>query len=485
MTADFAAAEPMPRASLRARAVAGLKIASIATVGKTVVDAAAQLALARLLAPEHFGLFALAQAYSGFASCFGDLSGQKFLIRVSSPTRRTVSTVFWTELLLGALVALLWVVAAPLVLGALGHSERVTLAQALAVWIFAERLLLPRALLDREMRFGQVNIALFSGVCIGAAAGLYAAWAGCGAWAFVIALIARTVVSGALVWRATRFRPSFEFDIAGVRQLAAFGLPLLGGTALAFAYTNVDYLIVGGAAGASALGFYYAAYRYPHYLNQFNVLLASVVFPSFAKTKDDAHLARGLRLLTRYSAAFSFPFAIAMWLEGDTLLRVLLGEKWLPALFAFQCFTTLAVARLTFSHWNHVLVARGITKPVFYAGLVNLPLIAGAAALGVTFGGIDGAALGVTLAALATLAACCGIVLKRHLAFRYTEALAPVLIASVAAVGAGVGAGALLPATAFAPAISLVAAAGWYAAVLFMSCGRELRGVMSRSPSVS
>lgn len=464
------------RASLKSRAMRGLAISGMGTAGKTAIDLGAQLVLLRLLAPEHFGVFAMAQALSGFASCFSDAAGQKFLVQRPAITPRVVASVFWFELALGIAVAGAWSLLAWPVLTALGKPEQVPFAWGLAVWIVAERLLLPRVLLERELKFGALNIALFGGVVGGSAAMIAGAFAGAGPWCFVLGLVVRTVVSAALVWRAAGFVPAPTMDLATVRAQWAFGAPLLLSTALAFAYTNVDYLIVGGVAGYAAVGLYYAAYRYPHYLNQFNIVLASVVFPSFSRAADDAHLARGLRLLTRYAALLAFAPAAAMWVEGDALVRVLLGEKWAAATFAFQCFTTLAAARLAFTHWSHVLTARGHTRPLLIVSAVNLPLIAAGAWVGTIVAGIEGAAIAVTTISLATLVVCCGVFLKRTLPmFQYGEALRPALVATLAAMVAMVGLQALLPQTMLASAAVLVVGAIAYAACAWGLCGGELK----------
>ncbi len=462
--------------ALRARALRGLRVASIGTAGKTLVDLGTQLVLLRLLAPEYFGVFAMAQALSGFVATLGDMAGQKFIVQRQQISERLVSTVFWFELSMGLLVAGLWAALCVPVLGALGRPEQIPFAWGLCVWIVAERLLLPRSLLERQMEFTAVNIALFAGVVAGSGAMLAGALMGGGAWVFVMGLVVRTLVAAALVWRAARFVPLWVFDRKTLRELLPFGAPLLVATALAFAATNVDYLVIGSLAGYSLLGLYYAAYRYPHYMNQFNIVLSSVVFPSFSRATDAAHLGRGLRLLTRYAALFAFVPVWMMWTEGEWLLLVLLGEKWMGALFAFQVFTTLAAMRLVFSHWGHVLVSRGTTWPVMLSSAASLPLVATAAWAGIAWHGIEGAAVGVAVVSLTVLLVCCAVFVRRVVpGFRYLEALLPALVALGAALGVWFALGFV---DGVAPWMTLLAGATAYGAVAVAWCGAEMRRVM-------
>ncbi len=461
---------------LRRKAIRGLKLATAATAGKTVLDMLGQLALARILLPEHFGVFATAQALTGFVSCFSDMAGLKFLIRRKESDHAAISSVFWFELVLGLMVSAAWLVLCVPVLTAMGKPEQIPFAQALTLWILAERLMLPRALHDRAMRFGPVNLGLLIGVVAGVSAMLTAALMGAGAWSFIVGLVVRTIVAAGWMWHAAKFRPLLRIERPVIRELLGFGGPLLLTTAITFAYTNIDYLIVGTLAGDVLLGIYYAAYRYPHYLIQFNIILASVVFPTFSKATDDTQIARGLHLVTRYSGCLGFAAMVAMWMEGDTLILWLLGDpqKWSGALFPFQCFTTLAGLRLTYTHWGHYFVVHGRTKPLLWASIFNLPAITLVTWLGVQWTGINGAAIGVTAVSFGTIAFCCFVLLKRALKFSYLESLAPVFRATLVSAVVFLVLKYVTPHTQWAAALRLVLGMGTYAGVIWVLCGKEM-----------
>lgn len=427
-------------ASLRQKTIRGLKFASLGTAGKTLVDIGINLVLIRVLAPEMFGIFAVAQALTGFMSCFSDFAGLKFLVRFKEQSgevlRRAVSSVFWFELLMGVAVAIAWVVISVPVFHLLDDPTQIPYAQALAIWILAERLMLPRSIMDRDLRFAQINIALFSGVCAAGVCMIAMAFLGYGAWVFIAGLILRTLISAGLMWHYSKFRLAFCFDRSLLRKLLFFGAPLMFTTALTFAYTNIDYVIVEYFLGKNAAGIYYNAYRYPHYLIQFNMILGSVAFPAFTKATSTEQFARGLGLITRYAGCIGFAAIIAMWIEGHALVNVLLGdpEKWSGAVFPFQVFATLAGLRLTYTHWGHWFVIKGNTKPLLYAAIWNLPVLTITTILSTKYFGMNGAAIAVSVVSLLTIFFCCFVWLKGELEFSYLKALKPVLIASAVTV---------------------------------------------------
>lgn len=435
---DGGADKPRPDAALLGRTLSGLRTTGVLTALKTVIDLGGQLALARLLAPAAFGVFGFAQSLSGLVSCFTDLSGQRYLIQKKDGIdRRALNTVFTLELGLGVLVAALWALLAGPVLSGLGRPEQAPFARALAIWIVLERLMLPRALLDRALAFGRSNLALVWGTVAGVGAMLASALAGAGAYTFIVGLIVRTGVASACLWAWAPVRPRIHFERALAKPFLAFGLPITLTSAMTFYYTNVDYIIVQAALGYGALGLYYAAYRYPHYIHQFQYLVSTVVFPAFSRATDRGQLARGFSHVTKYAAAVGLPPLVAVWVIGEDAVRVVLSEKWTPATFCFQVFTLLAVMRLVTVYWYDVYVSQGRTRLMPWISGGNAVMTTLAAWWGVRWAGIEGAALLVTLSSALTMLFCCNVLLKRLLSVRYLDILRNPLAAGAVSAWAG------------------------------------------------
>lgn len=472
-------------------ALRGLRVTGLLTLLKTAVDLGGQLALAHLLATSAFGVFAIAQSLSGFISCFTDLAGQRYLIQKRGELdRRTIDSVFTFELTLGVLVGAMWMVGAGPLLTALGLPEQVPFAQCLAVWMILERLMLPRALLDRAMAFGRSNLAQVAGTFVAVVAMLIAAVAGAGPYTFIIGLLIRTAVSAAGMWWWAPIRPRLAFDAGQVKPLAVFGVPILLTTAIIFYYTNVDYLIIKITLGYSVAGLYYGAYRYPHYIHQLQYLVSTVVFPAFTKVADRRQLERGFSMVTKYCAAIGAPAVLVVWVLGEDAVRALLGDKWVPATFCFQMFTLLAVMRMVTVHWYDAYVSQGRTRIMPAVASVTAVLTTVGVVVGVRWAGIEGAALLVTCASMTTTLFCCNVLLKRMLAVRYLEILrVPALAAAVAGwVGfavarhgwiAGADSGMVAIVADFVVRASFLC--GVYGGVFAWVDWRDLRGILERA----
>src|SRR5262249_59616713 len=71
------------------------------------------MVLARLLGPEDFGLIGMVTAFTGIVSLFKDFGLSSAAVQHKSVTDEMMSTLFWINMMVGALLGLLTVVMAP------------------------------------------------------------------------------------------------------------------------------------------------------------------------------------------------------------------------------------------------------------------------------------------------------------------------------------------------------------------------------------
>src|SRR5262249_15570128 len=69
------------------------------------------------------------------------------------------------------------------------------------------------------------------------------------------------VVSTALIWFVSPWRPQLRFSVASLRDLGGFSIRVFGQRLLYYLHRNVDNLLVGRFLGAAALGVYALAYN--------------------------------------------------------------------------------------------------------------------------------------------------------------------------------------------------------------------------------
>src|SRR5271155_3411601 len=95
-----------------------------------LIRLASLMVLARLLGPKDFGLVGMVTAFTGALSMFRDFGLSAAAVQRSDVTRDQHSTLFWLNLLLGALLALVTLAAAPAI-AAFYHEPRLVWVAAL------------------------------------------------------------------------------------------------------------------------------------------------------------------------------------------------------------------------------------------------------------------------------------------------------------------------------------------------------------------
>src|SRR5690606_3459779 len=78
---------------------------AVGNYGCQAVQFVTSVFLARLLAPEYFGLLAMAQVFVGFANTFSTMGFHSAIVRWKHITEEMLSSLFYVTLAVGALIA--------------------------------------------------------------------------------------------------------------------------------------------------------------------------------------------------------------------------------------------------------------------------------------------------------------------------------------------------------------------------------------------
>ena len=136
----------------------------------------------------------------------------------------------------------------------------------------------------RDFRMDKIFVADTANTVATGIVVLLSATAGWGpmalAWSWVAGQALSTVVF--MFYKPGRFWPGW--DRSEARRLLHFGIPLAGANIVSFTILNVDFIIVGRALGAAALGLYVLAFNISGWpMSVFGSIIRSVSLPAFAK----------------------------------------------------------------------------------------------------------------------------------------------------------------------------------------------------------
>lgn len=307
------------------------------------------LILARLLAPDDYGLFAIGLVVLNGLLSINELGVSLAIVRWPGDPRLIAPTV--TTLALAGSTALFLVTwfAAPDLASLLGAPDALWIIRGLAIGVIFDGLTaVPAAGLTRE--FAQGRRMLLDLVTFGVinSVTVILALAGFGAWSLVVGRLIGGLIGtiAFLLFGTVRCWPGWNREHAG--RLLAFGAPLAGTSLLVFAMANLDLGLVGAVLGPTELGFYLLAANLANWpVNLISSTVRRVSFAGFARLGDGA-TGRGGAFVTSLPLVLAavLPMCIGLSILAEPVVTVLYGEQWRPAAAALRFLALLAGAKV-------------------------------------------------------------------------------------------------------------------------------------------
>lgn len=300
-------------------------------VGSQVIRFLVVLLLARLLSPSDFGLVAMALVVIGFAELFKDLGTVPALVGVRQLTSALVDSVFVLNALIGlGSFAVIYSVA-PAIARMYAQPELALIIRVMALTLIISSVgLAKRALLQRDLRFGQLAaIDLVAGLIQGLVA-VVLATAGFAVWSLVVASIGSAAATTVGLWFSSSWRPRLVFQWQYVKSIAHFSVSMTGSQIFSYLISQADKLLIGVFLGDVALGLYSVAQRLMETAIGFvTAPVMKVLYPAFASIQNDNKQIAAL--YTRACgtiALITLPLLTGLALLAAPFVMVVLGTKW-------------------------------------------------------------------------------------------------------------------------------------------------------------
>jgi O-antigen/teichoic acid export membrane protein len=317
-------------------------------LGSQLLNLLRLIILARLLAPNDFGLMGIALLGMATLQTFSEPGFRSALIQRKERAEDYYDTAWTITILRGAGLSAILFVVAPGIALFFGSPAAVTLVRAIALSILLQAFNnIGTIRFQKELEFDKQFVYQLSGTLVDFIVAVGAALLLRNAWALLLGLLAGDAVRLLASYIMVAYRPRLELDWRKTRELWSYGRWVLGLTILTFLATQGDDIVVGRALGAAALGFYQLAYRISNLpASEFSRLISTVTFPAFSKVQDNLQLLRRSYIkVLRFSALCAFPVAALIFALAAEFTAVVLGEKWLPMVPAMRILAITGLCR--------------------------------------------------------------------------------------------------------------------------------------------
>jgi PST family polysaccharide transporter len=330
--------------------------------GARLITLAGLAVLARLLAPEDFGLVAFGLVYVTYATTVGDLGTGAALIYWPNRREEAAQVTFAANVVVGIAWLLVTWLAADAVAAFFRSPSGGPILVALA-WTFPIQALgaTHEALCRKSLRFRAWFVPETGFAGVKAAVAIAFALAGFGAWSLVWGQLAGQAARTALFWTVVPWRPARRMPWDLVRPMCGYGAHIVVLNVLSAIVHHADLLIVGRFFGAAALGLYQMAAKLPEMSITLVVRAVShVLFPTLSTLAVSGRSAKDTYLLSLGGVALvAVPGAVVLVVLAEPLVATAFGPAWLPASPVVQALAICGCLRALGSNAGDLLKASG------------------------------------------------------------------------------------------------------------------------------
>lgn len=287
--------------------------------------------LARLLAPNEFGLFAIAGLTMSLLEIFTETGINTILVQNAKKLNSYVSSAWVVSIFRGFLISAVMVMGAGLVSNFFVTPEArglIILAALIPLFRGFINPAIARFQTELEFRkeflfrivifFFEVTTVILVAYKTGSASSIV--------WGLIVAAILEVLFSFIFISP----RPTLKPEIDKVKYILGRGKWITGIGILDYFIQNGDNIFVGKLLGASPLGIYQMSYQVSTLpVTEVSNILSKVTLPVFVRMDDEnKNLTSAYKRLLVFIVAVTLPIAIIFILFADTLVQFLLGPEW-------------------------------------------------------------------------------------------------------------------------------------------------------------
>jgi len=319
--------------SIKEKTIKGGLWNGIEQFGKQVVQFLIGVAMARLLSPNDFGMYAIVILVVNFSNVLINSGFMQALIQKEKVTQKHYSTVFWFSVLVSVIIYLIFFFLAPLLAVFFNHPTLVKYFRVVSLVIFFVPInVVTTTILNRKFDFKSPAIIILTASTASGIAGILMALNGFGIWALITQNIVLQASMTTGFWIAAKWRPELLFSQKAFSSLFSYGSKILISDVIDFSFRNSYTVVIGKFFSTRELGYYNRANSFPNVINNiFTSVLGKVSFVSLSALQNDIKKLKSSFIRTiKLQAFLLLPVMMIFALISDSFIEIVLTKKWMP-----------------------------------------------------------------------------------------------------------------------------------------------------------
>lgn len=299
------------------------------------------IVLARLLEPSVYGTIALVTVFTTILQVFVDSGLGTALIQKKDADDLDFSSVFYFNFTVCLVLYFGMFVSAPYIAKFYGDETLVPVIKVISLTLVISGVKnIQQAYVSRNMLFKRFFFSTIGGTIASAFVGIFMAYIGMGVWALVAQQLSNATIDTIILWVTVKWKPKRMFSWKRLKELLSYGWKLLVSALLETVYNNLRNLVIGKLYSSADLAYYNQGDKFPKLIvTNINTSIDSVLLPTMASAQDDSARVKNMtRRAIKTSTYIMAPLMIGLAFCANTIVELVLTEKWLPCVPFLQIF---------------------------------------------------------------------------------------------------------------------------------------------------
>ena len=347
-------------------------------IGQQIFQFIVGLILARLIAPEAFGLIAMLAVFNALSYVLVDSGFGQSIIRKKTSNPQELSTIFFLNVGIGVFLYILLYLSAPAIASFFQQPGLINIARvAFLSIVFNAFYLIPLNVLAIRLDIKSITKGNIAATLLSGTLGIILAFMNVGVWALVWQQVSYHFFEVIFFHLIVHWQPQFYFNKNYLSGHIKFSINLLGTGVLNVIFNNIFTLIIGKFFPIKELGFYYQASKQSETVNYtFVSILAGSTYNIFSHIQEQTErLSRILSEFFQKTALVIIPLQMFLIVCAENLIVTLIGEKWMPAVPYFQLLSAANIVAPLYALNINVLNARGKSRTTFIIEIIKKSMI--------------------------------------------------------------------------------------------------------------
>lgn len=363
------------------------KWSTIDRVCNTAITFGGNIALARLLSPDDFGLLAMVAIFTAIAYNLSSCGMSDGIIKKLHPTADDYSTVFTFNALSGVVFCALFIITARPVAAFFGQPALVGIMWAIGIcFVFQVMWFIQETKLRKQLDMKKIAIVRVSASASAVGLGIILALTGYGYWGLVSCRIFLSVFLFVYYVIATRWIPRLGFNRTSFNEMFGFGVNLMLAYVVNQVSRNINTFVLGRFSPSESGIFSQAQKMEEVPYSMVDNIINSSFFAIISNESDRENRRKLSTQMLGWITTLTVTVGLMLTLLAAPGFNLLFGEKWDNAVPVFRILIFFGIGSAIKYYFQAVMKSYGRTRRILQLTVVEISLQLGLLACLFRFG---------------------------------------------------------------------------------------------------